>query len=114
MWAPPTNHRADPQLIDELRRFAPRGNVLTSGEEPMPGFDSEGANFRGASDSFAPVRKPPAATGDVATREVRRAFSGGFRGARHAADAPPMPKALERRPGCARLSSARQFQECSL
>ena len=49
-----TNRRADPELIDELRRFA-RGEAFD--EQPMPGLDSEGLDFRAASESFAPVRK---------------------------------------------------------
>ncbi len=49
-----TNRRADPQLIAELHRFA-RGETFD--EQPMPGLDSEGVDFRAASESFAPVRK---------------------------------------------------------
>jgi predicted HTH transcriptional regulator len=49
-----TNRRADPELIDELRRFA-HGEAFD--EQPMPGLDSEGLDFRAASESFAPVRK---------------------------------------------------------
>src|SRR3990172_8113924 len=49
-----TNRRADPELVEELRRFA-RGEGFD--EQPMPGLDSEGLDFRAASESFAPVRK---------------------------------------------------------
>jgi len=49
-----TNRRADPEMIEELRRFA-RGEALD--EQPMPGLDSEVLDFRAASESFAPVRK---------------------------------------------------------
>jgi ATP-dependent DNA helicase RecG len=49
-----TNRRADHELIEELRRFA-RGEAFD--EEPMPGVDSEGLDFRAASESFAPMRK---------------------------------------------------------
>ena len=49
-----TNRRAAAELIEELRRFA-RGEAFD--EQPMPGLDSEGLDFRAASESFAPVRK---------------------------------------------------------
>ena len=49
-----TNRRADPELVEELRRFA-RGEGFD--EQPMPGLDSEALDFRAASESFAPVRK---------------------------------------------------------
>ena len=49
-----TNRRADPEMIEELRRFA-RGEVYD--EQPMPGLDSEAIDFRAASESFADVRK---------------------------------------------------------
>jgi len=49
-----TNRRADPEMIEELRRFA-RGEAFD--EQPMPGLDSEVLDFRAASESFAPVRK---------------------------------------------------------
>lgn len=49
-----TNRRADAELVEELRRFA-RGDAFD--EQPMPGLDSEGLDFRAASESFAPVRK---------------------------------------------------------
>ncbi len=49
-----TNRRADPELIEELRRFA-RGEGFD--EQPMPGLDSEALDFRAASESFAPFRK---------------------------------------------------------
>jgi ATP-dependent DNA helicase RecG len=48
-----TNRRADPELVEELRRFA-RGEAFD--EQPMPGLDSEVLDFRAASESFAPVR----------------------------------------------------------
>jgi len=48
-----TNRRADPELVEELRRFA-RGEAFD--EQPMPGLDSEGLDFLAASESFAPVR----------------------------------------------------------
>ena len=49
-----TNRRADPELIEELRRFS-RGEAFD--EQPMPGLDSEALDFRAASESFAVVRK---------------------------------------------------------
>jgi predicted HTH transcriptional regulator len=49
-----TNRRADPEMVEELRRFA-RGEAFD--EQPMPGLDSEDLDFRVASESFAPVRK---------------------------------------------------------
>ncbi|MCC6649573.1 MAG: putative DNA binding domain-containing protein [Candidatus Eisenbacteria bacterium] len=49
-----TNRRADPYLIDELRRAA-RGEAFD--EQPVPELDSEAIDFRVASESFAPVRQ---------------------------------------------------------
>ena len=49
-----TNRRAEPEMIEELRRFA-RGEAYD--EQPMPGLDSEAIDFRAASESFADVRK---------------------------------------------------------
>jgi ATP-dependent DNA helicase RecG len=49
-----TNRRADPELIEELRRFA-RGEGFD--EQPIPGLDSEALDFRAASESFAPYRE---------------------------------------------------------
>lgn len=49
-----TNRRADPELIEELRRFS-RGDAFD--EQPMPALDSEALDFRAASESFAPIRK---------------------------------------------------------
>ena len=49
-----TNHRADHELIGELRRFA-RGETFD--EQAMPDCDSEALDFRATSESFAPVRK---------------------------------------------------------
>lgn len=49
-----TNRRADPELIEELRRVA-RGEAFD--EQPMPGLGSEDLDFRAASESFAPVRE---------------------------------------------------------
>jgi len=49
-----TNHRADRELIEELRRFT-RGESFD--EQPMPGLDSEAVDFRAAAESFAGVRK---------------------------------------------------------
>ncbi len=48
-----TNRRADPDLVEELHRFA-RGQAFD--EQPMPGVDSEALDFRAASESFAPIR----------------------------------------------------------
>ena len=50
-----TNRRADRTLVGEVRRFA-RGEAFD--EQPMPGLDSEALDFRAASESFEPVRKP--------------------------------------------------------
>jgi ATP-dependent DNA helicase RecG len=49
-----TNRRADPEMIEELRRFA-RGESFD--EQPMPDLDSEVLDFRAASESFAPLRR---------------------------------------------------------
>jgi predicted HTH transcriptional regulator len=49
-----TNRRADAELIEELRRFV-RGEGFD--EQPMPGLDSEALDFRGASESFAAIRR---------------------------------------------------------
>ena len=48
-----TNRRADPELVEELRRYA-RGEAYD--EQPVPELDSEAVDFRAASESFAPVR----------------------------------------------------------
>ncbi len=49
-----TNRLADPELIEELRRFA-RGEGFD--EQGMPGLNSEALDFRAASELFADVRK---------------------------------------------------------
>ncbi|WP_322762015.1 helix-turn-helix domain-containing protein [Frankia sp. Cr2] len=49
-----TNRRADPDLVEELRRYA-RGEAYD--EQPLPELDSEAVDFRAASELFAPVRK---------------------------------------------------------
>jgi len=49
-----TNRRADPEMIEELRRFA-RGAAYD--EQAMPEIDSEALDFRVAAASFASVRK---------------------------------------------------------
>ncbi len=49
-----TNRRADPELIEELRRLA-RGEAFD--EQAMPELDSEDIDFRAASELFAAVRK---------------------------------------------------------
>ena len=49
-----TNRRADPALVDEMRRFA---NRQAYDEEPLPQLQSEAVDFRAASESFAPKRK---------------------------------------------------------
>jgi ATP-dependent DNA helicase RecG len=48
-----TNRRADPELIEEMRRYA-RGEAYD--EQPVPELDSEAVDFRAASESFAPAR----------------------------------------------------------
>ena len=60
-----TNRRAEPEMIEELRRFA-RGEAFD--EQPMPGLDSEVLDFRAASESSAPVRK--LARRDLATLQL--------------------------------------------
>lgn len=65
-----TNRRADRELIDELRRFG-RGEAFD--EQPMPDLDSEGLDFRAASESFAPVRR-------IARRDLETLRLGGFGG----------------------------------
>jgi len=49
-----TNRRADPALIEELRRYARNESF---DEQPMPELDSEAIDFRAASELFAPIRK---------------------------------------------------------
>ena len=49
-----TNRRADPALVDEMRRFA---NRQAYDEEPLPQLHSEAVDFRAASEWFAPKRK---------------------------------------------------------
>ena len=49
-----TNRRADPPLVDEMRRFA---NRQAYDEEPLPQLRSEAVDFRAASEWFAPKRK---------------------------------------------------------
>jgi ATP-dependent DNA helicase RecG len=49
-----TNRRADPELVEELRRYA-RGE--TYDEQALPELGSEAVDFRAASESFANVRK---------------------------------------------------------
>ncbi|MEW6744190.1 MAG: hypothetical protein AB1486_15665 [Planctomycetota bacterium] len=49
-----TNRQADPELVEELRRFT-RGEAFD--EQSMPDLDSEALDFRAASESFAPVRR---------------------------------------------------------
>ncbi len=49
-----TNRRADPEMVQELRRIV-RGESFD--EQPMPDLDSEAVDFRAASELFAPVRK---------------------------------------------------------
>lgn len=48
-----TNRRADPVLIEEMRRHA---RSETFDEQPMPALDSESIDFRAASESFAESR----------------------------------------------------------
>lgn len=48
-----TNRRADPDLIEELRRYS-RGESFD--EQPMPALSSEALDFRAASESFASIR----------------------------------------------------------
>ena len=66
-----TNRRADPELIEEIGRFA-RGEAFD--EQPMPGLDSVALDFRAASESFAPVRnlRPP----DLETMRVLTSHQG--------------------------------------
>src|SRR3989338_4903629 len=49
-----TNRQADPDMIEELRRFA-RGQTFD--EQPLPELDSEALDFRAASELFAPTRR---------------------------------------------------------
>ena len=49
-----TNRRADPALVDEMRRFA---NRQAYDEEPLPQLHSEAVDFGAASEWFAPKRK---------------------------------------------------------
>ena len=42
-----TNRRADPALVDEMRRFA---NRQAYDERPLPQFHSEAVDFRAASE----------------------------------------------------------------
>ena len=49
-----TNRRADPVLIEEMRRFS---QVSSLDEQPIPELNSEAIDFRAASEFFRPVRK---------------------------------------------------------
>jgi predicted HTH transcriptional regulator len=49
-----TNRRADPVLIDEMRRY---NQVSSFDEQPMPHLNSEAIDFRVASEFFKPIRK---------------------------------------------------------
>jgi len=49
-----TNRRADPEQIEEIRRFV-RGSTFD--EEPLPRKDSEAIDFRAASECFSSIRK---------------------------------------------------------
>jgi ATP-dependent DNA helicase RecG len=49
-----TNRRADQFLIDDMRRFS---RVSSFDEQPMPDLNSEGIDFRVASEYFKPFRK---------------------------------------------------------
>ena len=49
-----TNRRADPVLIEEMRRF---GQVSSLDEQPIPELNSEAIDFRAASEYFRPIRK---------------------------------------------------------
>jgi len=49
-----TNRRADPAMIEELRRYSRNESF---DESPMPDLDSEAIDFRAASESFAPFRE---------------------------------------------------------
>lgn len=49
-----TNRRADPTLIDELRRYVRNESF---DEQPLPELDSEAIDFRAASESFAELRR---------------------------------------------------------
>jgi ATP-dependent DNA helicase RecG len=49
-----TNRRADPVLIEELKRY---GQVGSFDEQPVPDLHSEGVDFRVASEYFRHVRK---------------------------------------------------------
>lgn len=49
-----TNRLADPELIEELRRYT-RGEAYD--EQPMPELGSEAVDFRAASESFASTRR---------------------------------------------------------
>ena len=67
-----TNRRADPALVDEMRRFA---NRQAYDEEPLPQLQSEAVDFRAASEFFAPKRKLRRADLDtlgLVTREQAR------------------------------------------
>jgi predicted HTH transcriptional regulator len=49
-----TNRRADPVLIEEMRRFS---QVSSLDEQPIPELNSEAIDFRAASEYFRPIRK---------------------------------------------------------
>jgi predicted HTH transcriptional regulator len=49
-----TNRRADPALIDELRRYV---RIETFDEQPLPDLDSEAIDLRAVSESFASIRR---------------------------------------------------------
>ncbi len=66
-----TNRRADPVLIEELRRY---GRVTSFDEQPVPDLHSEAVDFRVASEFFRPVRK--LVRSDLKTLKLTTSYQG--------------------------------------
>jgi len=66
-----TNRRADPALIEEMRRY---GQVGSFDEQPEPEMNSEAIDFRAASEFFRPVRK--LARQDLLTLKIVTRYQG--------------------------------------
>ena len=66
-----TNRRADPVLIEELKRYA---QVTSIDEQPVPDLNSEAVDFRVASEFFQSVRK--LARSDLKTLNLTTSYQG--------------------------------------
>jgi ATP-dependent DNA helicase RecG len=66
-----TNRRADPALVEEMRRYS---QVASFDEQPEPDLNSEAIDFRAASEFFKPVRK--LARRDLQTLKIVTSYQG--------------------------------------